>query len=318
LTQLDIFAAARQGNIERIRALNESGRARATDRDEDNVTPLHWAAIKGQDAACTYLIEQGAEVNAVGGKELATPLHWVARNGLVTTIDLLIQHGADPRLLDAQGHNCLHSVAHSGKYLALLYVVCRPEIAIDEPDSLGYTPLHYAVYWRDEVSTHILLKLGANPNVVGHDGLTPLHWAAFKGSKKCIKGLLEAGADIRAKDKNRCTAEEIASEFRNRDKWNVVVEELGIKADGSRVRRPLSEVCRNPWFSLARGCTKEADVAAAQREYHRLLCSHDLTLHRFSHRGGVSMVYEYHPLTSSVLRSKSGLQPRLISFFWMS
>ena len=244
LTQLDIFAAARQGNIERIRALNECGRARATDRDEENVTPLHWAAIKGQDAACTYLIEQGAEVNAAGGKELATPLHWVARNGLVATIDLLIQHGADPRLLDVQGHSCLHSVAHSGKYLALLYVVCRPEIAIDEPDGLGYTPLHYAVYWRDEVSTHILLKLGANPNVVDHDGLTPLHWAAFTGSKKCIKGLLEAGADTRAKDKNRRTAEEIASEFRNRDAWNVVVEELGIMADGSRVRRPLSEVCR--------------------------------------------------------------------------
>jgi hypothetical protein len=236
----------------------------------------------------------------------------------VATIDLLIQHGADPRLLDAQGHSCLHSVAHSGKYLALLYVVCRPEIAIDEPDSLGYTPLHYAVYWRDEVSTHILLKLRANPNVVDHDGLTPLHWAAFTGSKKCIKGLLEAGADIRAKDKNRRTAEEIASEFRNRDAWNVVVEELGIKADGSRVRRPLSEVCPNRWFCLARGCTKEADVSAAQREYHHLLCSHNLSLHRFFDRGGVSMVYEYHPLTSSVLCPKSGLQSRSILFFWVS
>jgi len=315
--QLDIFAAAQQGNIERIRAFIESGRACATDRDKDNITPLHWAAIKGQDAACTYLIEQGAEVNAVGGEELATPLHWVARNGLVNTIDLLIQHGANPCLLDAQGHNCLHSVAHSGKYLALLYVVCRPEIAIDEPDSSGYTPLHCAVHLRDEISTHILLKLGANPNVADHDGLTPLHWAAFTGSKKCIKGLLEAGADIRAKDKNLRTAEEIASEFRNRDTWNMVVEELGIKADGSRVRRPLSEVYRSPSFCLASGCRKEADVSVAQREYHRLLCSHNLFWHRFFDRGGVSMVYEYHPLTSSVLRPKSGPQTRSLSFFWM-
>jgi palmitoyltransferase len=243
VTQLDIFAAARQGNVERIRALNESGRAGATDRDEDNTTPLHWAAINGQDATCTYLIEQGAEANAVGGKELATPLHWAARNGHVKTIDLLIQRGADPRLLDAQGHNCLHSVTQTGNYWALLYVVCRPEIPIDEPDSSsGHTPLHWAVYKRDEVSTHILLKLGANPNVVGHGGLTPLHLAAFTGSKKCIQRLLEAGADIRAKDENDRTAEEMASEFRNRDTWDRVIEELGVNADGSRVRRPLSEV----------------------------------------------------------------------------
>ena len=78
---------------------------------------------------------------------------------------------------------------------------------------------------------------------MGDDGLTPLHFAAYTGNKKCITKLLEAGADIRAKNGNLRTAQEMASEFRNSKTWNAVVGELGFKADGSRVRRPLTEVC---------------------------------------------------------------------------
>jgi len=55
--------------------------------------------------------------------------------------------------------------------------------------------------------------------------------------------LLEAGADIRAKNKKGLMAQEIAAEYHNRDFWNSVVEELGLKPDGTRMRRPLSEVC---------------------------------------------------------------------------
>jgi ankyrin repeat protein len=219
-----------------------SGRARATDKDDDNITPLHWAAINDRAEACTYLIEQGADVDAVGGMLSATPLQWAARNGLVYIIDLLLQRGANPRVLDVQGYSCLHSVMHSSNYWALLYLLCRPETEIDERDSMGHTALHWAVYQRDEVSTDILLKLGADPNVVRDDGLTPLHWAAYSGNKTCITKLLEAGADIRAKNGNLLTAQEMASEFRNSETWNAAVGELGFKADGSRVRRPLTEV----------------------------------------------------------------------------
>lgn len=243
--QLDIFAAAQLGKTEQIRALIESGRARVTDKDKEGVTPLHWAAINGRAEACTYLLEEGAEVNAIGGKIRSTPLHWASRKGLVHIMDILIQHGANPRLFDAQGYSSLHTVAHSSNYWALLYLLCRPKMTIDEPDKGGHTPLHWAVYQRHEVSTRILLKLGADPNAVDHKGLTPLHWAALAGNKSCISQLLEAGANIHMKNKELRTAEDMASEFGHSDVWNVVVGELGIKADGTRERGPLSEVCHS-------------------------------------------------------------------------
>lgn len=76
---MNIFLASQRGDVETIRSLIESGKATALDRDNDRITPLHWAAINGQMAACRYILDQGAEVDAVGGDLVATPLQWAAR-----------------------------------------------------------------------------------------------------------------------------------------------------------------------------------------------------------------------------------------------
>lgn len=78
-TPLTIHSAAQRGDLHAIRTLIESGRAKATDRDEDNITPLHWASINAQVPTCQYLLDQGAEVDALGGDLVASPLQWAAR-----------------------------------------------------------------------------------------------------------------------------------------------------------------------------------------------------------------------------------------------
>lgn len=74
-----MFIAAQRGDVDMLKSLIESGKASAQDKDPDNITPLHWAAINGQLAACRYLLDQGAEVDALGGDLVASPLQWAAR-----------------------------------------------------------------------------------------------------------------------------------------------------------------------------------------------------------------------------------------------
>ncbi|KAH9034193.1 ankyrin repeat-containing domain protein [Lactarius pseudohatsudake] len=222
--ELNIFTAARLGNTECIQALIQSGRAGPTDCDEDDITALHWAAISGKAETCEYLIDHGADVNAVTRTLLASPLQWAALQGLHDIVHLLIRHGADPRLPDAQGYSSLHAATHSSSYWCLLLLLCQPEAR-----------------QRDEVSTRVLLRCGADPNAVDCDGRTPLHWAAVGGSGGCIGQLLAAGAQLRTRDGEQGTARDVADEFRNRDAWDEALAELGLRNDGMKFRRPLSD-----------------------------------------------------------------------------
>lgn len=239
--QPSIFLAAQRGDVNLIRQLIESGRARASDRDDQNVTPLHWAAINAQLPACRYLLEQGAEVDALGGDLVATPMQWAARNGYLYVIQLLIAHGADPNIKDTQGYNTLHLVTHSSSIMPLLYLLHQP-ISIDERDSAGHTALMWAAYQGDALSVETLLKHGANPNTHDDSGLTPLHWAVVRGNKVCILKLFEKGAEIHAKDNEGRTARDMAVELKSLGAWKRALEEGGFTEDGSRRKRPLSEV----------------------------------------------------------------------------
>lgn len=221
--------------------LIESGRAKATDRDAQNITPLHWAAINAQLPACRYLLEQGAEVDALGGDLVATPMQWAARNGYLYIIQLLIAHNADPTITDAQGYNTLHLVTHSSSVMSLLYILHQP-INIDSRDAQGHTALMWAAYQGDALSVDLLLKHGADTNTRDETDLTPLHWAVVKGNRNCIRKLIEKGADIGAKNREGKTPRDMAVELKSLGAWKRALEEGGMLEDGTKKSKPLSEV----------------------------------------------------------------------------
>lgn len=74
-----LHAAAQQGDIALIHRLLSDNEATPQDRDAQNCTALHWAAINNHVLACKELLNAGAEVDAVGGDLLATPIQWAAR-----------------------------------------------------------------------------------------------------------------------------------------------------------------------------------------------------------------------------------------------
>nr|GAT47946.1 palmitoyltransferase akr1 [Mycena chlorophos] len=212
----------------------------ATDRDPQNVTPLHWAAINAQVPACRLLLEHGAEVDALGGDLVATPMQWAARGGFLYVIQLLVAYGADPTITDSQGYNSLHLVTHSSSIMPLLYLLHQP-VGVDARDAQGHTALMWAAYQGDALSVDLLLRHGASPTVVDDTGLTPLHWAVVRGNRVCIRRLIEKGAILNAKDEEGRTARDMAQELKSLGAWKRALEEGGWDEEGRKRPKLLSE-----------------------------------------------------------------------------
>jgi palmitoyltransferase ZDHHC13/17 len=205
-----------------------------------NTTALHWAAINARVDVAQYLIEHGADINAVGGDLLATPMQWAARSKNLQILRLFIKHGADLTIRDSQGYNILHSVTHTHAVIPLLYLL-QQSIDVDSTE-MGNTSLARAAYEGDPLSVNLFLKHGANPNSKNSDGYTPLHWAVVKGNTTCIRWLIEGGADVSAKDAMGRTPRDLASELKKSDAWKQAMEAGDMTENGVKRVKPLSEV----------------------------------------------------------------------------
>ena len=72
--------------------------------------------------------------------------------------------------------------------------------------------------------------------------MTPLHWAAVKGSKPCIRHLVEAGANLFAKEDQGKTPRDMAEELKGLAPYGKGLEEAGYTAEGGKRIGRLSEV----------------------------------------------------------------------------
>ena len=132
-------------------------------REYDIASPLYYLAFWGISDLVRMSINNGADINAQGGK-YHTALKAAVRSGNTSTTKLLLEAGANP---NAQG-------------------------------GLYSTALEAAVNNKDTVITKLLLEAGANFNDQGGLYGNPLAAAAWSGNTSVAKLLLEAGADVNA------------------------------------------------------------------------------------------------------------------------
>ena len=69
-------------------------------------TALHYAATTGQTEIVAYLIEQGAQVNALSESN-TTPLMMAVRSGNIETVSVLLKNGADLQIVNNQGFTAI-------------------------------------------------------------------------------------------------------------------------------------------------------------------------------------------------------------------
>jgi ankyrin repeat protein len=190
---LDIWSAAKAGELARVSELSSADSSLIDVRDGGGSTPLIRAAESGELRVVDWLVEHGADVNARNG-QLATALLQAVWFHRTDCAKRLLRAGADPNLADDELRTPLLCAATMGyRSVAVELFTPRARIATQEPKSTdGYI----------EIAT-LLIEHGANVNAKNEDGATPLHQAARWGTdahREMCDLLLSRGADINCVD----------------------------------------------------------------------------------------------------------------------
>jgi uncharacterized protein len=168
------------------------------------------------DLVFEYL-SQGNPANAVD-KTGVSLIEWCAYYGDVSAVRFLLKNGES---LESLGENFrLNTAAFHGHWRLCQFLIENGADVNHASGDNGETPLHAALCKRNSLAhayvIKVLLAHGANPNCVTRPSVetggfmrdcrtkaeTPLHRAAAFADEETIQLLLNAGANIEAKDMN--------------------------------------------------------------------------------------------------------------------
>ncbi len=170
--------------------------AGASGGQQARISAALLAAVKAGDAAgVTSLVNHGANPNARDAIGM-TPLHYAAYRGEPAVAEALIAGGADLDVKDSMGMTPLHAAAFQG-HPDMVETLLKAGAEVNAKDRAGNTPLHYAVFVKDASTVKLLLASGADGTLVNARGASPAAMARASG-KKALAKLFEAPARKKA------------------------------------------------------------------------------------------------------------------------
>ncbi len=217
-----VSAARCQQNLDVIRLLIERG-ANVNAKDKDGNTALMMAVKNGYLDKIQLLIANGADVNARDNKGSSVlmqnaadtaPLGFIERNA--NFVQLLIESGADVNAIDKDGKTALMYAAdrkEMGPHILTIGtggISLRRNIGVTYTGNFSFHSISKIINPEIENSAAyviaLLLDAGANVNAKDLNGKTALMYAASTGNTDAIFILLYAGADEQLVDNSGWTA----------------------------------------------------------------------------------------------------------------
>ena len=214
--------------------------------DARGLTPLHWAASRGDFDTVDLLLQEGADPNNLTPNGTSA-LHFAVLRKSLRCTDHILNHGADVNVrdrlrftpllcicsfskpdiacvkrliergasIDAQDFQGATSLIFASQYNSTTVVQCLLEhnAAIDKQSFQGETALTTSIQANAHGAMSILLAHGASFNPISISGRSLLHEAADCGDEETLRLLTAAhmwGIDIKAKTSDGHTAWDLA------------------------------------------------------------------------------------------------------------
>ncbi|CAD7702193.1 unnamed protein product [Ostreobium quekettii] len=165
-------------------------------------TALILSSDAGNLQIVQALISADADLDAATAKGAATAIFAASQKGRSAIVDVLIAAGADVEKARSTGATPL-MVAAENAHAGVVGALLRGGADAGAADGVGQTALHLASMKIGEASREIaeaLIDAGANIEARDADMWTPLIWAAHFGNVGTFSVLLERGADPAVKD----------------------------------------------------------------------------------------------------------------------
>lgn len=148
------------------------------------------------------------------GRGKMTPLQQAVMRKKSEIALYLIDQGADPNALTGSQQTTLH-LAVTRKLPELCVALGAAGVDLGACDKQGWTALHLAAAKNQAETVRVLLEIGADVNALSAAGGTPLHEAAASGGEAVLKLLLDAGVDTSVVSSHGVTALDLAKEYDN-------------------------------------------------------------------------------------------------------
>jgi len=223
----NIFRAVQKGDLAEVKEYVEkdprSVKLKATGPGWHLSTPLHLAAQADNAVIAAYLIEKGADINAVRD-DYQSPLFMAGIN----VTKLLVEKGADINYITPEGHTAISlavekedrqvfdylldkgaNLPEPGSYGAecsiefglkggsvkCLEKYLQEGLSIHYVNSVKMTLAHFAALCDSTGLMNRLIELGAPVRSANVFGWIPLHMAAYNGNLAVVQLLVQKGSD---------------------------------------------------------------------------------------------------------------------------
>lgn len=203
-----------------------AGGADVNARNGQDLTLLHQAILKEDSETAVFLLDQGADMNALTGEQ-ESPLQLTIHCRLPTVVDKLCSLGVSFSSPDSKGDAPLWTALESEQD-AVASVLVRHGVDTDcwgpGPDGCLQTLLHRAIDENKEHAAVFLIRSGCDlnsPRQQGPDGqggdeakdkASPLHLCCQWGLVRVLQTLIDHGANVNAVDCDNKTPLHVAIE----------------------------------------------------------------------------------------------------------